>query len=333
MNPNAAQTFNFADFQGFAALRREAAADTPAARRAVAQQFEALFLSQLLGQMRDASGVEGGLFDEEAIRPYQNMHDQQLALSLASGPGIGLAESVLRQLGDGAAAERPRPESGLANPDRLARIVRRPAADPIAPQRGEVTRGSPAADVSPAEFVTAIRPHAEQAARRLGIAPDVLIAQAALESGWGRGQIVHPDGRPSHNLFGIKATPGWRGDRVTVSTLEFVNGVPEQRREQFRAYSDLGAAFDDYVRIIGGQSRYDAALRAGTGEGYLRGLQAGGYATDPRYADKILSILRGGLPGRAVQVSAPAADNPQRPAATGGTAGAQPAPDHDEISL
>lgn len=315
MNPAAGKTFHFADFEGFAALRREAAADTPEARRAVARQFEALFLNQLLSQMRSAGQVEGGLFDDEQMQPYQSMHDQQLALSLASGRGIGLADSILRQFGETVDGTAVRPGTSEFGSDRLARFA--PRRDGLqAPARVAGRDAGGFAPETPADFVAAVRPHAERAARKLGIAPDVLIAQAALESGWGRGQIAHADGRPSFNLFGIKATAGWRGDRVTVSTLEFVNGVPERRREQFRAYADLEAAFTDYVKVVGGQSRYAGALEAGTGEGYLRGLQSGGYATDPRYADKILAILRRGLPGGVYQVSAPPADNPGHPART-----------------
>jgi flagellar protein FlgJ len=325
MNPAAARSFQFADFEGFAALRSAAAGDSPEARQAVAQQFEAMFLSQLLGQMRTSGMVEDGLFDEQGMRPYQSMHDQQLALSLARGPGIGLADSILRQLGGDGNAPQLRPESSLVNVDRLARVVRRPGAATLPAPGGEMR----IADSTPAQFVAAVRPHAERAARQLGIAPEVLIAQAALESGWGRGQIVHADGRPSHNLFGVKATPGWQGERVTVSTLEFVNGVPERRREAFRSYAHLGEAFDDYVRVIGGQSRYDAAREAGTGEGYLRGLQAGGYATDPRYADKIIAILRGGLLGGPVQVSVRAADTSGGSAAAEGAVAPRGLPDHD----
>jgi flagellar protein FlgJ len=334
MNPATANSFHFADFEGFAGLRREAAADTPEARRAVAQQFEALFLNQLLQQMREAGRLADGLFDSEQTRPYQSMHDQQLALSLAQGPGIGLADAILRQFGETAGAALAPPIPSNTGSDRLARIARRfPESAASAVERLRGAGGAPFRPETPADFVAAVRPHAARAARQLGIAPEVLIAQAALESGWGRAQIAHADGAPSFNLFGIKATSGWRGDRVTVSTLEFIDGVPERRREQFRAYANLGEAFADYVKVIAGQSRYASALAAGTGEGYLRGLQAGGYATDPHYADKILGILRRGLPGQTIQVSAGTADKVAQPERPEAAVGSRPTPGSRGISL
>jgi peptidoglycan hydrolase FlgJ len=302
VNPAIDQTFHFADFQAFSALRREAAQNTPEARRVVARQFEALFIQQMLAQMRQASEFEGGLFDAERMRPYQSMHDQQLALTLAEGRGIGLAEAILRQFGDGPGAM----------PERQApAVLRRSTRDAVAASQPSpaTVPADPFRPGSPAEFVAQLRPHVERAAARLGVEPEVLIAQAALETGWGEHRIVAADGRDSFNLFGIKAAADWPGDAITVSTLEFVDGVPERRRERFRAYSGLAQAVDDYADLVSSRPWYRGALAAGTGEGYLRGLQAGGYATDPHYADKILAIIRRGLPGLAAQVSAVAADS------------------------
>ncbi|MEQ8485043.1 MAG: flagellar assembly peptidoglycan hydrolase FlgJ [Pseudomonadales bacterium] len=307
MNPVVDQTFHFADFQAFSALRREAAQDTPEARRVVARQFEALFVQQLLAQMRQASEVDGGLIDNERLKPYQSMHDQQLALTLAEGGGIGLADAILRQLGEAPMSAGRELAAGLS----LSPVRR--TLEPAAPQR--LRQQMPmAADgafrpATPEAFVDGLRPHVAPAARRLGVQPEVLIAQAALETGWGQHRIVAANGRDSFNLFGIKATSDWQGDTVTVSTLEFIDGVPERRRERFRAYSGLAEAVADYADVVASRPRYEQARAAGSSEGYLRGLQAGGYATDPLYADKILAILRRGLPGGAVQVSAAAADS------------------------
>ena len=312
MNPAVSGTFNFADFQGFAALRRDAVADTPDALLTVARQFEALFLQQLLAQMRQASPVaEGeGLLGSERMDGYQSMHDQQLALSLAQGGGIGLAESILRQLGDTTTAQVS---------SRTPALTGRRAADVAGPPSRTAALSAPAAAAgfaeTPEEFVAAVRPHAQRAAARLGVPADALIAQAALETGWGRFPITREDGRDSFNLFGIKATPQWRGDTVRRATLEFVDGVPERRREAFRAYPDLARGFADYADVVADSPRYREALEADDAAGYLRGLQAGGYATDPHYADKILAILERGLPEtapgpfRAAQVSPAPADN------------------------
>lgn len=275
-------SFNFTDLQGLSALRREAAADTSEARRAVAQQFEALFLQLMLSQMRNASSVDGGLIDQDKMRLHQDMLDNQMALTLSQGRGIGLADSILSQL-DGPPAR-------------------------VAPMTTALQTVPLAAD-DPATFVDSIWPHAQHAARRLGVDPEVLVAQAALETGWGRSMPKDEQGRPSFNLFGIKAGSSWEGPRVNVSTLEYVDGVPERRREPFRVYSSPAESFADYVALLQRSPRYRQALEAGSVEGFAAGLQAGGYATDPHYADKLVDIVRRGLPGRGAQVAAAAADS------------------------
>lgn len=297
--------FTFTDIQGLGELRREAATDSPDARRAVAQQFEALFLNQMLRQMRDASAViDGGLVDRERMRFHEDMLDQQLSLSLSRGRGIGLADSILRQLGGEAGESRPISPAG---PVTLPGSARPSLHENAAQLHGPALRAqrAPAAEPAtathfapetPAEFVAELRPHAQRAARRLGVSADALIAQAALETGWGQHMIRDGAGQPSFNLFGVKATGGWQGRHASVSTLEFVNGVPERRREPFRVYEGIAQSFDDYVQLIQSRPRYQTALAAGSTEGYLRGLQAGGYATDPAYADKILAIIERGLP-------------------------------------
>lgn len=152
---------------------------------------------------------------------------------------------------------------------------------------------------SPETFVRELWPHARRAAQALGVAPEVLVAQAALETGWGRRMIPGPDGGNSFNLFGIKADRSWQGGRAQVSTLEYREGVAERQRASFRVYTGLAQSFDDYVRFLQGNPRYRQALeQAQHTESFVRGLQEAGYATDPKYADKILDILeRGTLPG------------------------------------
>ncbi|HEU4618971.1 MAG TPA: flagellar assembly peptidoglycan hydrolase FlgJ [Gammaproteobacteria bacterium] len=306
-------SFNFADLGSLAELKREAAADSPDARRAVAQQFEALFLGVLLKQMRQtATAFGGGLFDDERRAEYQSMLDQQLALSLSRAHGVGIADSLMRFL-DGGAHGAPAASTAPAGGPAPAGQVKSPQELPAAPNLGSAAPEKPPRDMpdaSPSEFVAALWPHAEKAARQLGVAPDVLVAQAALETGWGRGAIRGPDGRHAFNLFGIKASGDWGGARVRASTLEFVGGVPERRREQFRAYASLAESFEDYVDFVKGHARYAPALESRTAEGYVRALQDAGYATDPGYADKILAILERGLPGRpADQLRAASADN------------------------
>jgi len=311
MTPDAAAAFTFTDFQGLAALKREAGRETQEAKRAVAQQLESLFLGLVLKEMRAASTIEGGLFDGDGVKLYQDLYDRQLALALSRGRGIGLADAIYRELG-GEPGPRGAASAGESAPLRgaagvlSARIPGR--IDSRAPAAEVSAASADALGESPESFVAALRPHAERAAAALGIDADVLIAQAALETGWGRHVIRDADGRSTFNLFGIKASGGWRGPRASVSTLEFVDGLPERRRESFRAYGSIAESFDDYVSLVRGSQRYRKALAAGTPGAYVRALAAGGYSTDPDYADKILAILERGLPGAPLKPARGSAD-------------------------
>lgn len=153
---------------------------------------------------------------------------------------------------------------------------------------------------TPEGFVAGIWPHAQSAARELGVDARALVAQAALETGWGRRQIAHGDGRSTHNLFGIKAT-AWSGDRATTATHEYVGGVRRSETASFRSYASPAESFADYVRLLKRTPRYQKALQAGTDvRRFAQGLQQAGYATDPAYASKIARIAGGPTIERAV---------------------------------
>ena len=255
------------DFSQFTGLRADADRNDPAALREVATQFEALFVQSLLKNMRGAELAEP-LFGSDQMDMYQDMFDQQISLEMAGGRGIGLAEMLVRQLGGEVAA-----------------LPAAPAGYGTAPPRG-ANAALPGWE-EPGDFVAEVWPHAERAGRRLGVAPEALIAQAALETGWGRHVPRRGDGEPSYNLFGIKAGGSWQGDSVAKPTLEFEDGVARRQTERFRAYPDLAAAFDDYANLIAGERYRDARGRAGDTAGFAAALAEAGYATDPRYAEKI----------------------------------------------
>mgnify|MGYP001029007654 CR=1 FL=1 len=295
-------------------LRRSARAGDAEAAREAAKQFEALFVNMMIKQMREAMPTSGGLFGGEGMKLYESMHDQQLSLAMSQRGGIGLAASIERQLlpAGPPPGDTPRelnfPTHRLpARVEPLVRLETTTKAEAMA--QAPIAAVSPASKTAPASaptqsppspeaFVQRLLPHARRAARMLGVAPEVLIAQSALETGWGRHMMRDAGGQPSNNLFGIKATGGWSGDKVRVSTLEYRDGVARRETAAFRGYTDEAASFADYVRLIGDNPRYrQAVANADSPEGYLRGLQKAGYATDPAYADKILSILKRGLPG------------------------------------
>jgi flagellar protein FlgJ len=283
------------DMKGLQELKAAAARNSPDALEAVAQQFEALFLGMMLDSMRAAT-IDGGLDNSSETELYQQLFDRQVASNLAEGRGLGIARLLVQQL----SATLPPPVTEPATGP-----VTQPTAGPTAaPAAAAAEPGlQPAAasqdkplekpqETTPGKFIRQILPHARRAAAELGVHPMALVAQAALETGWGKRLPQATDGGSSLNLFGIKAGAGWNGRRAGATTLEFEGGLPVRRREQFRAYQNLDAAFSDYVRLIKSDPRYAGARTAGADPGrYAEALQDAGYATDPAYADKIRAIL------------------------------------------
>jgi flagellar protein FlgJ len=320
---NASNATVYTDFQGLAELRAAAGKQSPEALRETARQFEALFVQNLLKAMRDASGGDG-LFDSEQSEFYRDIYDRQMSLEIVKGRGLGIADMLVKNLG-GTSAESSASlplQQNLARTTMLPGVSRTPQlqavplvsmepAPALIPQQlgvplveiGQVTAmpeqqftATVARDWypgSPEQFIQELMPHASKGAAELGVKPEVLVAQAALETGWGRKIIRHPDGTNSFNLFGIKADNRWSGARVQVQTLEYEDGVAVKKRAAFRSYASLDEAVSGYVDFLRSNPRYRQALsRAGNTDAYLNGLGSAGYATDPRYLDKIRAIMQ-----------------------------------------
>jgi flagellar protein FlgJ len=150
-------------------------------------------------------------------------------------------------------------------------------------------------------FMSQLLPHAQQAASELGIDANVLLAQAALETGWGKSVIKNSQGDSSFNLFNIKADKSWQGKQARVSTLEFDGDVARKEMAGFRSYESYKQSFDDYVSFIKSNPRYsDALKKADNPAQYVRELQKAGYATDPRYAEKIMSIYNSQIAAQSI---------------------------------
>ena len=248
------------DFSGLAQLRNQAKSQSPEALKAIAQQFESLFLDMMMKSMREAN-LGSGLFDSDDSQFYQEMWDKQIALQMSKGKGFGIADMMMRQLMQ---------QTGVTQP---------PAAD----------AARPVAD--PASFVRNVLPLAQRAAERLGTQPLALVAQAALETGWGTKVPKRADGSSSNNLFGIKSGASWAGPQAVMRTLEYQNGALSEKRDAFRVYGSSAEGFSDYVELLTGNPRYQAVLVAGQDPArYAQALQDSGYATDPNYASKINAI-------------------------------------------
>lgn len=267
------------DVQGVQSLKHSVSRDPQAGLRAAATQFEALFMQMMLKSMREAS-PRAGLLDSEQSRFYESLMDQQWVQHLAgSGSGIGLAEQLIAQLEGQLPSVAPASGAAPGSEDNL--IAGIPRGEPI-DLRGRTVS-------LPPRPVTVV---AESASRATGVPAELILAQAALETGWGRYRITTADGGDSHNLFGIKAGAGWRGETSEVTTHEYVNGRRTRVSETFRVYDSAEAAFTDYAQLIRDNPRYAAVLGAGNPEQAARALQAGGYATDPAYADKLIAVMQ-----------------------------------------
>lgn len=341
--------------------------DSEANIRKVAQEFESLFLGEMMKAMRAAGDVlaDDNFMNTNESKTYRDMYDQQLSVTLSQGKGMGMADVLARQLSQapkpstanpftqeavmpaatvvpGAAVmpsqmnrsiDPQRDDTALLNQRRLALPMT--AAGRLLAGIGEIAQdqlrssvahnnnavrqdwqaarsypapresalqvagqNASAADLnrkqfaSPEEFVATMMPMAEQAAKKLGVDPRYLVAQAALETGWGKSIISHKGGESSHNLFGIKAH-GWGGASANVTTSEYVQGVKVKEKADFRSYSSFEQSFNDYVDFLQSNGRYAKALQATANpEQFVNELQQAGYATDPNYARKISQIAQ-----------------------------------------
>ncbi|HYQ52563.1 MAG: flagellar assembly peptidoglycan hydrolase FlgJ [Pseudomonas sp.] len=340
--------------------------DSDANVRKVAQEFESLFISEMLKASRKASDVlaDDNPMNTQTVKQYRDMYDQQLAVSMSrEGGGIGLQDVLVRQLSKNKSAPAntspfPRNEGSapalwgnkvaepvhaaqsasrndvaalnsrrLALPgkltDRLLAGIVPSATNPAAttntaavpardgqqvaqsfavPEGGLRITGRAVAQPPLApkkaftdsdEFVATMLPMAEQAAKRIGVDPRYLVAQAALETGWGKSVMRNSDGSSSHNLFGIKASGNWEGDSARAITSEFRDGQFVKETAAFRSYDSYQDSFHDLVSLLQNNSRYQEAVKAADKpEQFVQELQKAGYATDPNYASKISQIAR-----------------------------------------
>ena len=364
--------------------------------RKVAQEFESLFLSEMLKSMRSATEALGkdNPLNTPAAKQYQEMYDQQLAVSMSrEGGGIGLADVLMRQMqknkpvdaqaatlqgpaaaepvkkadvptqiAAGTQAEGPlgrsngqrplwayrvaAPEGASAHANDMALMNQRrialpskladrlltgivPGTDTTTLAKAAPLRNSVSADnvvnssartfavpsgrmqvygravaqppLAPAkkafssqdEFVATMLPMAKAAAARIGVDPKYLVAQAALETGWGKSVMRAEDGSSSHNLFGIKAGQSWQGGQARAITSEFRDGAMVKETAQFRSYNSYQDSFHDLVTLLQSNDRYKEVVKsADNPEQFVRELQKAGYATDPDYASKISQIAK-----------------------------------------
>jgi flagellar protein FlgJ len=313
----APQSDVYTDFTSLAELKNQAKRKTPDATKQVAKQFESIFVGMMMKSMRQAKLAEG-ILDSKQSDFYRDMYDQQLSVHLAAEGGIGLADIIARQLGSKQTVQVLNNKtineykrntlfrnSALKNnqspPITTSEEVERSLKGSIAKS---VKQSNKTLDTAPLNldknsaplhpdnnFVNQLLPFAKKAAKELGVDAKVLISQAALETGWGKSIIKASDGTNSYNLFNIKADRSWQGQQVKVGTLEFREGQARKEIAGFRAYSSYQESFDDYVKFIKTNPRYETAMdKAQNPEQYMFELQQAGYATDPNYTNKVMKI-------------------------------------------
>jgi flagellar protein FlgJ len=283
----------YSDPNGLAALKKDP--NSPAALHAVAQQVDALFLQMMLKSMRDANAAAGE-GDSNEMGMYQDMFDKQIALTMSQHQDLGLGSLLTRQIAARAAAGAAPP----APPDDHA--APRPVAAPSSAAPPATAAPPTSMTQSAGEFVDQVLPSIRAAAEALGLNPLVLLAQAALETGWGKRMARTADGNPSLNLFGIKADDTWVGARAAANTLEYAGGVATQRPAAFRAYGSIEESVNDFAHLLKNSPRYRHAAAAGPdAQAYVDGIGRSGYATDPEYAAKLNDILHGSTLRAAVK--------------------------------
>jgi flagellar protein FlgJ len=286
----------YTDIAGLSKLKRAAGNNDPTAIRTVAQQFESMFTRMMLKSMRDASGPDP-MFGSDQEQMYQGMADDQLSIQLSKGKGLGLADMLIRQLqkmgvkGADPAGTSAAPDSGAAPATASKAAAAYSTTQRSSSAATSATTGSNPTDATKTTFVQDLWPRAQQAGQLLGVDPRNLIAHAALETNWGRNMPQDPAGRCSNNLFGMKASADWSGATATGATQEFQGGVATSTSAQFKAYATPAQSFQDYVALLRNNPRYSAALNTGgDAQAFAAGLQRGGYATDPDYANKIAAV-------------------------------------------
>jgi peptidoglycan hydrolase FlgJ len=300
--PVPASTANtYTDLNGLAALKKDS--KSPQAIHAIAQQVDALFLQMMLKSMRDASAGQGEA-DSNEMGMYQDMFDKQVALTLSQHQGLGIGTALTRQLSNAAAAAAPAGAPAAGTPATGA-AQGAPASGAAPPAPAASSSASPSTSMlqSATQFVSEVLPTIQRAANALGVSPLGMLAQAALETGWGQRMPRTADGTPSLNMFGIKADDGWAGARAVASTVEFSGGVATQRQTAFRAYGSIQESVSDFANLLKGSHRYRNAIAAGgNAQAYVNSIGQSGYATDPEYANKLNDILNGSTLRMALNV-------------------------------
>ncbi len=315
-----ARTDIYTDLNGLQSLKSSARKDARSALPEVARHFEAVMISMMIKGLRK-TGMEDPYFKSQAMDSYKDMYDQQLAMELSKGRGIGLAKSIVEQMQSQASLvqDTPKEERKLIMPQRKFfmdpyRSIQKnnvsgmTPSEPLQQKQSEAIAKEPPAGIqvsgkfeTPKDFVQKLWPLAEKTARKLGVSAEVLLSQAALATGWGK-HIISSGQQNSYNLFNIKAGKNWQGKQMEKISMEYIHNRPIQQTSRFRAYDSYEQSFKDYADFILNSPRYKQAVSnnrnmeqslhdSERSQNYIRSLHQAGYATDPQYTEKLMRVL------------------------------------------
>ncbi len=319
MTINGAKQTSITDFKSLADLKVDAVRDQKSALKEVAHQFESIFLQQMLKSMRQANSFlsDENPFNTKKVQFFRDMLDQQRSLDMAKSGGIGLADIMVRQLSPQSSVtkrgierqpnigvapiplSKPKPAEKQPEIKQHGNKLPLPDFDKLMTTASQKTVLAP----TPNDFAKHLLPYAEKAAKELGVDARMLLAQAALETGWGEHILKDEKGQSSFNLFNIKENRAQGFNKVYANTDEYFHGQKHNVKAAFRKYDSFADSFNDYVSFIKNNKRYQEALaHSGDAKQYMHQLQKAGYATDPNYAEKVINIYEKRLVGeKAVQ--------------------------------
>lgn len=297
----------YTDVQGLENLRYQSGKHSDAAKKEVSQQFEAMMMQMVIRSMRDANkAFSSDLFGSDQMDFYQDMFDKQLSL-LSSNSGTGFAQMIEKNIDQQYGTQNKNAETSIENPagtnslpaykpaqaHELPKRIQQ-APSPVISQDTPSSAETPQTSTfnSPDEFIKNLWSSAKTAAKLIGVDPKLLLAQAALETNWGKKILPQGKENSSYNLFNIKADNSWNKQITTADTLEQKEGVLSKEKAKFRSYDSFMDSFADYVHFLKNNNRYSEALNKATNpQQFIHALQNAGFATDTNYADKILKIF------------------------------------------
>lgn len=292
MDTKYVNSFNYYDFASLKGLKSESQENKDEQLKVIASQLESVFLQLVMKNMQDANDAfKSDMFASDQQDFYKDMLNQQMSLSLSKAGGIGLAEMIVKQLQGGAKSTGLPINKTFEGPQSIATSLKPVMTQVMANEEQAIPEvKAPRASAEVSDFVKTVLPFAKQVAKIIGIDPKLLVAQSALETGWGKHLIRDGDQVSANNLFGIKAQGNQ--PKVEALTTEYVDNQPVREVAGFKSYASMLESFLDYASLLQ-TKRYEKALaNAEDPKAFLTELQNAGYATDPEYANKVLAIYQ-----------------------------------------